>query len=90
MAGVAPCEDTVYGATPTIIMPHHITQNISTTVLATTKSFVPFCSAQDGKSADINCLVIQAHCQTEKFYQNTKSIIRGFSLILNIFHNMRY
>ena len=31
--------------------------NISTTVHAMTKPFVPFCSAQDGKSADMNCLV---------------------------------
>ena len=31
--------------------------NISTTVHAMTKSFVPFCSAQDGESTDMNCLV---------------------------------
>ena len=34
--------------------------NISTTVHATTKSFVPFYSAQDGESTDniMNCLVL--------------------------------
>ena len=32
-------------------------RGISTTVHATTKSFVPFCSAQDGESSDMNCLV---------------------------------
>ena len=31
---------------------------ILTTVRAMTKSFVPFCSAQDGESTDVNCLVI--------------------------------
>ena len=34
-----------------------VKQNISTTVHATTKSFVTFCSAQNGESADINSLV---------------------------------
>ena len=65
-AGVAPCEDTVNGATPTIIIPHHTTQSISTTVHATTKLFVLFCSAQDDESADMNCLVFQAHCKNCK------------------------
>ena len=32
-------------------------KNISTTVHAMTKSFVPFCSAQDGESTDMNCSV---------------------------------
>ena len=32
-------------------------QNISATVLAMMKLFVPFCSAQDSESADVNCLV---------------------------------
>ena len=30
-------------------------KNILTTVHAMTKPFVPFCSAQDSESADINC-----------------------------------
>ena len=34
-----------------------LNKNISTTVHATTKSFVPFCSVQNGESNDINCLV---------------------------------
>ena len=32
-------------------------KDILTTVHPMTKSFVPFCSAQDGESVDINCLV---------------------------------
>ena len=32
-------------------------RNISTTVHAMTKSLVPFCSAQDGESTDMNSLV---------------------------------
>ena len=34
-----------------------VTHNISTTVHATTKPFTLFCSAQDGESTDMNCLV---------------------------------
>ena len=34
-----------------------LNKNISTTVHAMTKSFVPFCSAQNGESTDINCLM---------------------------------
>ena len=36
-------------------------KNISTTVHAMTKSFIPFCSAQDGEATDMNCLVFWAH-----------------------------
>ena len=32
-------------------------------VHATIGSFVPFCSAQDGVSPDMNCLVFWAHCE---------------------------
>ena len=32
-------------------------ENILTTIHAMTKSFLLFCSAQDGESADMNCLV---------------------------------
>ena len=32
-------------------------ENISVTVHDMKKSFVPFCSAQDGESTDMNCLV---------------------------------
>ena len=31
-----------------------------------TKLFVPFCSAQDGESTDMNCLVFWAHCENGK------------------------
>ena len=37
--------------------------NISTTVHATTKQFVPFCSAQDGEFTNTNCLMFQAYCK---------------------------
>ena len=33
------------------------------TIHAMTKLFVPFCSAQEGQSADMNCLVFWAHCE---------------------------
>ena len=44
------------------ITPHQnnyfkIYRNTLTTVHAMRKPFVPFCSAQDAESADINCLV---------------------------------
>ena len=39
---------------------------ILTTVLAMTNPFVPFCSAQDGESAVMNCLVFIAHCKNGK------------------------
>ena len=51
------------------------------------KLFILFCSAQDGESTDINCLVFWAHCEMSKFPQNAKSIIRGFSQFWVIFHN---
>ena len=41
-------------------------KNISTTVSAITKSFLSLCSAQDGESADMNCLVFWAHCENGK------------------------
>ena len=31
-----------------------------------TKSFVSLCSAQDGESADMNCLVFWTHCKNGK------------------------
>ena len=58
---------------------------ISTTVHAMTKSFVPFCSAQDGKSADTNCLVFQALCKNGKFLVKRKVYNKGFSPILGNF-----
>ena len=53
-----------------LLTPH---DNISTTVHATTKSFAPFCSAQDGESTDMNCLVFWAHCKNGDFWWNIKS-----------------
>ena len=41
----------------TSLIVHNKAVNISTTIHATTKSFVPFCSAQDGESTDMNSLV---------------------------------
>ena len=38
-------------------------QIILKTVHAMTKSFAPFCSAQDGESTDMNCSVFWAHCK---------------------------
>ena len=62
------------------------TQTISTTVHAMTKSFVPFCSAQDGESTDMNCLEFWAYCENDKILMKRQVyIIRGFSPILGIF-----
>ena len=36
---------------------------ISKTVHTTTKLFVPFYSAQDGKSTDMNYLMFRTHCE---------------------------
>ena len=49
--------------------------NISTTVHATTKLFVLFCSAQDIESTDINCLVFWAHCKNGNFWWNGKCAV---------------
>ena len=40
--------------------------NILTTVHAMRQLFIPFCSAQDGESADMNCFVFWAHCENGK------------------------
>ena len=40
---------------------------ISTNVHAMTKSFVLFCSPQNGESTDMNCLVFGEHCKNAKF-----------------------
>ena len=39
------------------LKPYLKPHNISPTVHAMTKLFAPFCSAQDGESADMKCLV---------------------------------
>ena len=46
---------------------------------ATAKSFVPFCSAQNDESADMNCLVFWVLFKRAKIWLNVMSIIRGFS-----------
>ena len=48
-----------------------------------TKSFVPFCLAQDGESTDINCLVFWAQCKNGKILMkrkvyNNKGIFTNF------------
>ena len=63
---------------------HIKANNISTTVHAMTKSFVPFCSAQDGEFADINCLVFWAHWKNGEFWIKHQVYNKG------IFTNFRY
>ena len=64
----------------------YIHVNISTTVHAMTKPFVPFCSVQNGESADVNCLVFWAYCKNGKIWMKRQVyIIRGFSLTLGNF-----
>ena len=60
-------------------------KNISTTVHATTKSFAPFCSAQDGESTGTNCLVFWAHCENSKILMKRQVYNKGILLILSIF-----
>ena len=64
--------------------------NILTTVHATTKSFVPFCSAQDGESTDMNCLVFYAHCENGKFLLKhqvyNKGIFTNFGYFFKIWN----
>ena len=40
-----------------LLQQQQTTSHILTTIHATTKSFIPFCSAQDCESTDMNCLV---------------------------------
>ena len=49
-------------------------QNISTTVHGTIKSLVPFCSAQDDESNDINCLVFWAQFKNGQNFDNMPSL----------------
>ena len=56
-----------------------------------TELFVLFCSAQDGESTDMNCLVFGAQCKNGKILKkHVKSIIREFSPFWIIFNNVRY
>ena len=58
---------------------------ILTTVHAMTKSFVPFCSAQDGESTDMNCLVFWAYCENGKFLTKRQVYNKGILPILGNF-----
>ena len=59
--------------------------NISTTVHAMTKLFVPFCSARDGESADMNCLVFLTYCENGKILTKRQVYNKGFLLVLGNF-----
>ena len=50
-----------------------------------TKSFVPFCSTQDGESTDMNCLVFRAHCKNGKILMKHQVYNKGILPILVIF-----
>ena len=50
-----------------------------------TKLFVLFCLAQDGESADMNCLVFWAHFQNGKILTKRQVYNKGISPILGIF-----
>ena len=52
----------------------------STTIHATTKSFVLFCSAQDGENQHADCFVFLAHC---KNFDRTLSI-NSKGILLNM------
>ena len=61
------------------------TLNISTTVCAMTKLSVPFCSAQDGESIDINCFVFWAHYKNGKILAKRQVYNKGILPILGNF-----
>ena len=50
-----------------------------------TKSFVPFCSAQDGESTDMNCLVFLEHCKTGKILMKRQVYYKGIFTDLQYF-----
>ena len=52
-------------------------ENISTTVQAMTKSFVPFCPAQNSESNDMNCLGFQGHCENGKILMKHQVYNKG-------------
>ena len=60
-------------------------RNILTTVHATTKLFVPLCSAQDGESDDMNCLAFWAHCKNGKILMKHQVYNKGILSILDSF-----
>ena len=50
-----------------------------------TKLFILFCSAQNGESTDINCLVFWAHCENGKISTKCQVYNKGIFTILDIF-----
>ena len=52
-------------------------ENILTTIHAMTKSFLPFCSAQDGESTDMNCLVFWTRCENGKILTKCQVYNKG-------------
>ena len=60
-------------------------KNISTTIHAMTKSFLPFRSAQDGKSTGVNCLVLFEHTAKMAKFAETPIYNKGILLILASF-----
>ena len=68
-------------------MLHSKDVNILPTIHGMTKLFVPFCSAQDDESTDMNCLVFWAHCKNGKILTKHQVYIynKGILPILGIF-----
>ena len=60
------------------------TRNISTTTLVMTTLFVPFCSAQDGESTDMNCMVFWELCKNGKILMKRQVYNKGIWLIFGI------
>ena len=52
-------------------------KNISATVHATTKSFALLSSAQDGESADMNCLVVWAQSKNAQISMKRQVYNKG-------------
>ena len=65
-------------------------QNILTIIHGTTKLFVPFCSAQDGESTDMNCLQFQVHCKNGKIWMKHQVYNKGILPILENFFIKNY
>ena len=64
--------------------PPQYIQNISASIHATTKLFVPFCSAPDGESDDMICLVFWVYCKNGKIWTKRQVYNKGISPISGI------
>ena len=64
---------------------HSTAYKYSPTIHAMTKLFVPFCSAQNNESTDMNCLVFWVHCKNGKIWTNHQVYNKGISPILGSF-----